>query len=390
MAWANAGRPDCVGYGPPTEIVVTRRNDCIMSELPTIPLTDIREGGPVRHAIEARTRMRALRDDCMSWLMPPVRVLLPAMDAVTRLWLRRSCSPYVAEIGAIAAAVGLPGLWFFNGTYAWGCTTVAREEGGAPWLARTLDWPFPGLGRHLEIMRMRGPAGDFFNVGWPGYVGALTASAPGRFAAAINQAPLRRRTVSPLLRPYDLAANALSTWQLSFCPPDHLLRHVFETCRNFAQAKDRLETVPIARPVIFTLVGCAPGERCVIERTEQGFVTRVDDTVAANDWLQPAKPWEARVAARLLFTASYEEAAARSRARREALGSWSRGFTCADFAWVAPPVLNPFTRCAVQACPARGRLSVVGYEIEDGRDLPLPVTKVRDMTVGADPIGIPA
>jgi hypothetical protein len=148
--------------------------------------------------------------------------------------------------------------------------------------------------------------------------------------------------------------------------------------------------VPIARPVIFTLVGCAPGERCVIERTEQACVTRVDDTVAANDWLQPAKPWEARVAAHLLFTASYEEAASRNRARREALGSCSRDFGCTDFAWVLPPVLNPFTRCAVQACPALGRLSVLGYEIEDASDLPRPVTKVRDLTAAAEPAGIPA
>jgi hypothetical protein len=312
------------------------------------------------------------------------------MDAVTRVWLKRSSSPYVIEIGAIAAAVGLPGLWFFNGTYAWGCTTAAREEAGAPWLARTLDWPFPGLGRHLEITHMRGPAGDFFNVSWPGYVGTLTASAPGRFAAAINQAPLWRRTESPWLRPYDLAANALSTWRVSFCPPDHLLRQVFETCRNFDEARRHLETVPIARPVIFTLVGCAPGERCVIERTEQRCVTRVDETVAANDWLEPAKPWEARVAAHLLFTASYDEAAARSRARCEALGAWSRGFASADFGWVLPPVLNRFTRCAVQACPARGRLSVVGYEMEDGSDLPQPVTKVSEITAGAEPTGIPA
>ncbi len=95
--------------------------------------------------------------------------------------------------------------------------------------------------------------------------------APGRFAAAINQAPLWRRTRKPWLRPFDLAANALRTWRIRFAPPDHLLREVFETCRDFGEAKRRLESVPIARPVIFTLLGCRPGERCVIERTEQGF-----------------------------------------------------------------------------------------------------------------------
>jgi hypothetical protein len=149
-----------------------------MSDLVTIPLTDIRAGGPVRHAVEGRARARALRDDCLTWLLPPVRMLLPAMDALTRRWLKRSCSPYVAEIESVAAALGFPGVWFLNGTYEWGCTAVARDEDGGPWLARTLDWPYPGLGRHLEVARMRGAAGEFFNVTWPGYAGTLTASAP--------------------------------------------------------------------------------------------------------------------------------------------------------------------------------------------------------------------
>src|SRR6266849_1215395 len=319
-----------------------------MSNLVTIPLTDSRDGGPVRLAIDERLRARALRDDCLTWLPSSTRMLLPAMDAVTRHWLRRSCSPYVAEIESIAATLGFPGVWFLNASYQWGCTAVAREENAAPWLARTLDWPFPGLGRHVEIARMRGAAGEFFNVTWPGYAGTLTASASGRFAAAINQAPLWRRTSTPWLRPYDLAVNALRTWRIRFCPPDHLLRQVFETCRDFADAKHRLETVPIARPVIFTLIGCASGERCVIERTEQGFVSRVDDTSAANDWLRGGKPWEARIAAKLLLTSSYEEAAAHSRARREALWSWPQPFARADLAWVVPPVLNPFTRCAIE------------------------------------------
>ena len=255
----------------------------------------IREGGPVRHAIDERAWTRALGEDCVGWLPWPARALLPAMDALTRRWLRRSYSPYVGEVTAIAAALGFPGIWFLNGSYQWGCTTAARDEGSVPWLARTLDWPYPGLGRHLEVARMRGAAGDFFNVTWPGYVGTLTALAPGRFAAAINQAPLWRRTRKPWLRPYDLAANALRTWPIRYCPPDHLLREVFESCRNYAEAKYRLETVLIARPVIFTLIGCERGERCVIERTEDVFASRTRDTAAANDWLQSGGPWEARV-----------------------------------------------------------------------------------------------
>jgi len=291
------------------------------AELVSIPVVDVREGGPVRHAVDACARARALRDDCVTWLPRGARMLLPAMDAVTRRWLQRSHSPYVTDLEAIAVALGFPGIWFLNGTYQWGCTAVARDEDGVPWLARTLDWPFPGLGRHIEIARMCGPAGEFVNVTWPGYAGALTALAPGRFAAAINQAPLWRRTRKPWLRPYDLAVNALRTWPIRFRPPDHLLREVFETCRHFGEAKRRLETVPVARPVIFTLIGCERGERCVIERTEEGFASRAEDTSAANDWLQSTTPWEARVCATLLLKSSREEATAHSRARREALSS---------------------------------------------------------------------
>jgi hypothetical protein len=350
-----------------------------MPDLIPIPVVDVRDGGPVRHAAEGRARARALRDHCVTWLPRPVRPLLPAMDACTRHWLRRSCSPYVEDVERIVSALGFPGVWFLNGSYEWGCTTAARDEDGVPWLVRTLDWPFPGLGRHLELARMRGGAGEFINVTWPGYAGTLTALAPGRFAAVINQAPLRRRTKQPWLRPCDLALNALQTWPIRFYPPDHLLREVFETCRNFGEARRRLETVPIARPVIFTLIGCERGERCVIERTEEAFATRVEDTSAANDWLRSAPPWEARVCATLLLTSSSAEAAAHSRARREALSSWPQSFACADFAWVTPPVLNPFTRIAVQMCAANGTLRAIGYEPEADNALPRQVTRIGEL-----------
>jgi hypothetical protein len=347
--------------------------------LRSIPVVDLRESGVVRHAIDGQARARALRDDCLRWLPAPARLLLPALDAATRRWLRRSSSPYIAEIEAIAKALGFSGIWFLNGSYQWGCTTLARDEGGVPWLARTLDWPFPGLGRHLEVTRMRGAAGEFLNVTWPGYVGSLTALAPGRFAATMNQAPLWRRTRKPFLRPYDLAANALRTWRVHHTPPDHLLREVLETCADFAEARQRLETTPVARPAIFTLAGCRRGERCVIERREQEFVSHGEATAAANDWLRSMPGWEARIPTEFLLTREYDEAAARSRARRETLAAWPGSFAQSHFEWVAPPVLNTMTRQAVEMCPANGKLRVVGYEPEQGRELPRPATQIREL-----------
>jgi hypothetical protein len=350
-----------------------------MAELASIPVSDIRALGIARHAFAEPERARALRDDCIAALPRAVRLLLPAMDAATRRWLGRSHSPYVGEIERLAAALALPGIWFLNGCYQWGCTALARDEGAAPWLARTLDWPFPGLGRRVEVVRMQGAAGDFFNVTWPGYVGVLTAMAPGRFAAAINQAPLKRRTRKPWLRPADIAVNAARTWGVRHCPPDHLLRQVFETCGGFDEARRQLETVPVARPVIFTLVGCARGERCVIERTEEGFVSRSADTSSANDWLESGPPWEARVSSAHLVTRTYEEAAARNLARREALVAWQQPLGRSRLAWVEPPVLNAMTRIAVEMCPANAILRVAGYEPEEGSELPVRVTEIREL-----------
>lgn len=351
--------------------------------LAAIPVVDIRSGGPVRWATERADRARGLRDECVAWLPRAAAAMLPVIDAVTRRWLERSCSPYVGEIEVIAKTRSYSGIWFLNGCYQWGCTALAREQGGVPWLARTLDWPFPGLGRYLEVARMQGPAGMFDNVGWPGYAGALTASAPGRFAAVINQAPLRRRTRNPWLRPYDMTLNAMRTWRIRHIPPDHLLRNVFETCASYRDAKHRLETTPIARPVIYSLVGCAPGERCVIERTEEGFTTRTEDTSAANDWLHSVPSWEARTRADLMFTRTYEETAASSRARREHFENWRGQFADGYFGWVEPPILNPYTRLAVEMCPAEAILRAVGYESSPGAELPSAVTLTCDLQEAA-------
>jgi hypothetical protein len=354
-----------------------------MPQLPAIPVVDVRDGGPLRHASEARERVLALRDTCISWFPKFILPLAPLLDGMARRWLVRSASPYVDEVRAIAAALGFPGIWFLNGSYQWSCTALAREEGGVPWLARTLDWPFPGLGRFVDVARMSGRAGDFYNVTWPGYVGVLTGLAPGRFGAAINQAPLRRRTRGRLLRLYDFGVNAVATMRHARAiPPDQLLRRVFEEAGDYHDAKTMLETTPVARPVIFTLAGCRAGERCVIERTEDGFNTRTDEHGAANDWLESHPYWEGRIGASKVFTLSFEEAAEQSRARRQGLAFWRGSFARDSFGWIAPPVLNPYTRIAVEMCPAAGILRVRGYELRPGQELAEPATQPIELSTG--------
>ena len=191
-----------------------------------------------------------------------------------------------------------------------------------------------------------------------------------------------RRTRRPWLRPYDIALNARQTWGIRSIPPDHLLREVFETCKTFGEAKHRLETTPIARPVIYILVGCYHGERCVIECTQDGFATRDHDTGAANDWLQSRPPWEARVGAEVLFIRTFDEAAENSRTRRDHLAA-SPGPFVGEFGWVSPPVLNSQTRLAVEMCPATGVLRAIGYEQAEGQELPEPVTLICELAAAA-------
>jgi hypothetical protein len=345
----------------------------LTSSLAPIPVVDVREGGTLRHAQEHSERAHAMRDAIVGSLAPFIRPLIPMLDGMARRWLLRSQSPYVDEVSAIANLLGAPGIWFLNGAYQWCCTALAREEDGVPWLARTLDWHFAGLGRFVDVTRMRGPAGDCYSVTWPGYVGALTALAPHRFAAAINQAPLRRRTLDPRLRSFDVVANLVTTLRHSRAiPPDHLLRHVFETARDYADAKRMLQSTPVASPVIYTLVGCRAGDRCIIERTEVGERTRFDDLYAANDWLDSSPQWEGRIVADEIRTS--RQAAENSRLRCEGLVQWRGSFALDSFGWLVPPVLNPCTRIAVEMCPARGLLRAVGYELAAGRDVPDPVT----------------
>jgi hypothetical protein len=353
------------------------------ARLPAIPIVDVRDGGPPRHARESAARARALRDSCLSFFPVAARPLVPALDWLSHRALRRSHSPYLAEIAQISAALDISGVWLLNASYQWGCTARAAEHDGVPWLMRTLDWPFRGLGHHTELARMGGECGDFVSVTWPGFVGVLTAMAPGRFAAALNQAPMWRRTRHRYLRPYDYVANARNVAAGGGrMPPDQLLRRAFEACADFAAARRLLEATPVARPVIYTLVGCAAGERCIIERTETDFVSREDDTSAANDWVPRRPGWEGRIGTRRFFVCSFDEAGRVSQAKKEFLATWNGSLTTTSFDWVREPVLNPYTRLAVVMNPARGMLRARGYDMVGG-DLPEPVTQIGELELPA-------
>jgi hypothetical protein len=113
-----------------------------MDRLPAIPVIDLRDGGPVRHAERNPAPARALRDACLAFFPRAVQPFVPALDSISRRWLKRSRSPYLPEIAQLAEALGFSGVWLLNASYQWGCTARASDEDGVPWLLRTLDWPF--------------------------------------------------------------------------------------------------------------------------------------------------------------------------------------------------------------------------------------------------------
>ncbi|MDE1938962.1 MAG: hypothetical protein KGI68_08065 [Alphaproteobacteria bacterium] len=290
-------------------------------------------------------------------------LLAPFADHASRRWLEKASNPYLAEISGIAAALGIPGVYVLNLCFEWGCTGGVWHGDDGPLLRRVLDWPFPLLGENIVVAHQKGPAGDFFNVTWPGLSGVLQASAPGRFAAAINQAPMRRRGAGLV---GDWALGRIAVKRTFALPPSHLLRHVFETVKDFATAKDMLCHVPVAVPAIFILSGIHSAEGCVIERTENAFAVRGsrDGPVCATNHFEShlnhaGHGWRAR---------PIDSPGRLASAYRLGLAE--------DFSWFVPPIANINTRLVMVASAAKGMLAVMGTTGER------PVTETFDLPTG--------
>lgn len=275
------------------------------------------------------------------------RSFLAAADRVSRRWMARNCTPYRDDVARIAARLGMPGAWFLNASFEWCCTCgVAPDaERGTMRLLRVLDWRLDGLGEGLVAVRQSGPAGPWVNLTWPGFAGVVTAAAPGRFAAAINQAPMPK---AGLGLAGDWAVGRARVWRSCAVPPMHLLRQVFEACDDYDAARRVLTETPIALPAIFILAGTGPREGCVIERTTGAAHVHAAPATVANHWLARGLRGRPR--------------GTDSPGRLAAMEAVDHGAAGPDFAWLAPPMLNDTTRMATILDAGAGRLDVQGYE----------------------------
>lgn len=315
---------------------------------PAVPFYDIGSGGGPGLLAAAPERAHRLLDFAERRYLGrlPIRIA----DRHSRRWLERTGNPYLPEIDAVAAMIGRPGAHMLNLSFEWACTAAIGPDpdGVGARLLRTLDWNLEGLGETVMVARHDGPAGPWLNVTWPGFVGALTVLAPGRFAAAINQPPMRMTSLGPLGMPVviDWLVVRARVLRSAALPPAHLLRQVCERARDYAEARRMLAETPVCIPVFYTLCGLAPEEGCLIERLENQAFCFEAPVCAANHWLAPGQTGRPRTG-----TSPQRQALLRDR-MDEATG----------LDWLEPPVLNPTTRVAVVANPATGRLLVQGVE----------------------------
>lgn len=336
---------------------------CFDQPLAKIPLVDLRGHTPLELLFIYRREAHILARGALSMVGKwPGHALAVTTDHFSRRWLEKAGNPYLPEIDLIARAMTCPGTYVMNTCLEWGCTSgVWANQDGAQ-LRRVLDWPFPRLGEFPVVVQYDSRVGAYYNVTWPGFAGVLQAMAPGRFAAAVNQAPRRKH-----------AGGFVGAWvegrfkagmRLAL-PPVHLLRRVFETARDYASARQMLMMTPLAVPAIFTLSGTRPSEACVIERTEDAFGVRelsAGRVCAANDFTSTLNATELGWKARPIDSAGR---------LAQAMGLPSDGEA---LSWFTPPIANVNSRLVLEANAGTGTLRVMGTQ---GRT---PVTERFELT----------
>ena len=217
-------------------------------------------------------------------------------DAPTPLWVRAGArvilsavpSAMRVELEACSAVCGVPAseLALLNYLYELKakCSSfvVARHD-GRPLHARTLDWPGCAVLCEctVRLRFLRGGSLLYESLTWPGYLGVMTACAPGRFSLSFNFRADERAQL-PWELPGEGAAHTIVSEVLRRGVA--MLGSLTGRCRSvgfavrqlleeeepalvsFDGALERLSRVALVAPVYFTLCGTNPGEGAVLVR----------------------------------------------------------------------------------------------------------------------------
>lgn len=139
-----------------------------------------------------------------------------------------------------------------------GCTAYAVDTPDGPIHARNLDWwtTARALNDGTTVTHfMNGPRGEFLTVGWPGFVGAFSGVAKGRFSVTLN------------------AVLSDEPSQVAL-PVVFLIRQVLEEAGTYHEAVVKLSETNIATDCLLLVTGTLPGQMVVIERTPTKFAHR--------------------------------------------------------------------------------------------------------------------
>jgi hypothetical protein len=346
-------------------------------DIPVLDVGRLPSGDLCRHDLErARRLARAALSGRSHPLLPYAARLL---DHVSHSWLVRQSNPYLEEIRDVAAVLRRPGAYFLNTVYEWACSTsVASDPAGGTRMIRVLDWGMPALGRSTVVARHRTDRGSFYSATWPGYAGVLTGMAPGRFSAAINQAP--KMPVLGLDIVDEIVTRLRVMRSRGAVPGAHLLRQVFEHAPDYASALEMLtdECVSLAMPALFTLAGTELDQGCVVEAF--GRERRVHRSASgANGALGVANQWlsadlDGKPRNRAVGTGPAMTAEENNRARRTMVAKLQHE-TFRGAADLREPVLNSHTVMVVVANARRGEMMVEALEASAGSVIPRVVAR---------------
>ncbi|MEO0531583.1 MAG: C45 family peptidase [Planctomycetota bacterium] len=169
------------------------------------------------------------------------------------------------ELTAVASALGttFPQVVLANLHYdllkvVLGCTAFAVDTPDGPIHGRNLDWwtAARALNDGTVVTHfVNGPHGDFLAIGWPGFLGAFSGVARGRFSVTLN------------------AVLSDEPGQVAL-PIVFLLREVLEEAATFDEAVSLLSTTTIATDCLLLVAGTSEGQMVVIERTPTRFAHR--------------------------------------------------------------------------------------------------------------------